>query len=632
MSRVAATSAGRRVRAAAQTCIGGCGGRNGGRRGSSAGTVTTDQILIGVGLTLVLAVACQLVGNLLRLPSLILLLPVGFAAGALTNDVNPNALLGAAFQPLVSLSVAVILYDAGLGLDIGRLKGHTRRVVTRLLVIGIPITWGAAAAMVGPLFGMSGGAALMLGAILVVSGPTVVGPLLDFVRPTERPRAVLTWEGSLTDPIGGLLGAVVFHAVSASTKARFGNQVLNFFSGVGVGVLGGAIGAAVLWLVLVLVRPGEILGTLAQLATVVGVAAGCDVIREDSGLIAAIAMGLAVSTVRAFNAPERQPFFEILVQLIIGVLFISISATVTPASLRHLVWPTVGLVAFLVLVVRPFVAYVSTLRTDLSSGERAFIGWMAPRGIVAAATASTFSTTLVNDHVKDADKILPITFLVIVLTVTLYGLTAAPVAKLLGVVRATVSRPLLAGNDPWVVELGRALRSTGVSAVMWTDDADVREEIQQAGLELLPNDLIRATGESAELEGVTMTLLLMNEDGFNALAAAILTGGESGEIYRLGTPADAQGTPPSYAGGEVLFGPHLGRDSLLRRYRSGSALVAGDTDTPVPAGDDLLFRIRADGRVVPVTMTSLPRGEPGDRTILLGSPSASHRGGARDGR
>jgi hypothetical protein len=476
----------------------------------------------------------------------------------------------------------------------------------------------------------------MLGAILVVSGPTVVGPLLDFVRPTERPRAVLTWEGSLTDPIGGLLGAVVFHAVSASTKTGVPKQAVHFLTGVGIGVLGAAMGVAILWLVLVLIRPGQILGTAAQLAAVVGVAAACDVMHEDSGLIAAIVMGLVVSTARVFQAPERQPFFEILVQLTIGVLFISISATVTPDSLRHLGWPTLGLVALLILVVRPLVASVCTLRTDLSRGSRAFIGWMAPRGIVAAATASTFSVALVNDHVKGADKILPVTFLVIVLTVTLYGLTAAPVAKRLGVVRKTVSRPLLVGNDPWVVELGRTLRGAGVSAVMWTDNAHIRQQIRHAGLELFPKDLIGARGESAELEGVTMILLLMNEDGFNALAATILEGGEGGRVYRLGSLADAHGTPPLYAGGQVLFGPHLARDGLLRRYRAGETLVTGDGDAPVPADDNLLFRIRTDGQLAPVTMSAPPAGEPGDRTILLApspSPAAlSDRRGVGDGR
>jgi NhaP-type Na+/H+ or K+/H+ antiporter len=179
--------------------------------------VTTDQILTGVGLILVLAVGSQVLASKLRIPALILLLPVGFIAGALTGDVNPQKLLGAAFEPLVSLSVAVILYEAGLGLDLHKLKGHTRRVVIRLIVLGVLITWGHAASVAAPLLGMSRGAAVMLGIILVVSRPTVVGPLLNFVRPAERLQLVLIWEGSMIDPVGGILGALVFHGVTAGT-------------------------------------------------------------------------------------------------------------------------------------------------------------------------------------------------------------------------------------------------------------------------------------------------------------------------------------------------------------------------------------------------------------------------------
>jgi NhaP-type Na+/H+ or K+/H+ antiporter len=177
--------------------------------------VTTNQVLLGVGLILVLAVGSQVLASRLRMPAIIVLLPAGFIAGALTTDVNPQLLLGAAFQPLVSLSVAVILYDAGLGLDLRKLRGHTRRVVTRLITLGVTVTWAFGAVFAALLLGMSSGAALMTGAILVVSGPTVVGPLLRFVRPTERLQRVLAWEGSLIDPVGGILGAVVFSAVLA---------------------------------------------------------------------------------------------------------------------------------------------------------------------------------------------------------------------------------------------------------------------------------------------------------------------------------------------------------------------------------------------------------------------------------
>src|ERR1700727_2723473 len=190
--------------------------------------VTTNQILIGVGLILVLAVGSQVLASRLRIPAIIVLLPVGFVAGALTSDVNPDKLLGPAFEPLVSLSVAVILYDAGLGLDMRKLKGHVRTIVIRLIVLGVLITWVLAAVVAAPLLGMSRGAAVMLGIILVVSGPPVVGPLLAFVRPTERLQRVLIWEGSLIDPVGGILGALVFHAVIASTHRGPGDKFGQF--------------------------------------------------------------------------------------------------------------------------------------------------------------------------------------------------------------------------------------------------------------------------------------------------------------------------------------------------------------------------------------------------------------------
>jgi NhaP-type Na+/H+ or K+/H+ antiporter len=194
--------------------------------------VTTNQVLLGVGLILALAVGSQVIASRLRIPALIILLPAGFIAGAITTDVNPQDLLGAAFQPLVSLAVAVILYDAGMSLDLRKLRGHIRRVVIRLIAIGVPVTMVLAAVFAGLLLGMSSKAALMLGAILVVSGPTVVGPLLLFIRPIERLQRVLSWEGSLIDPVGGILGAVVFHAVVASTRKGLGYQLAQFLAGI----------------------------------------------------------------------------------------------------------------------------------------------------------------------------------------------------------------------------------------------------------------------------------------------------------------------------------------------------------------------------------------------------------------
>ena len=588
--------------------------------------MTTAQILIGFGLIILLAVGSQVLASRLRIPALIVLLPAGFAAGALTGDVNPQHLLGASFQPLVSLSVAVILYDAGLGLDLRKLKGHTRKVVIRLIVLGVLITWVLAAAVAAPLLGMSRGAAVMLGIILVVSGPTVVGPLLGFVRPTERLQRVLIWEGSLIDPVGGVLGALVFHAVSASTSKGPGSQLAQFLLSVAVGLAGGVAGAALLWLLLRKLRLGEVLGTNAQLAAVVGVAAGCDALRDDTGLIAAIFMGLALANMRGFDMPARRPFFETLVQLIIGVLFISISATVTPQSLRHLILPTLVLVAVLVIVARPVAAFAATLKTDLPKGERAFIGWMAPRGIVAAATASTFGAGLAAKGIGGAAKILPATFLVIVATVTLYGLTAAPVARRLRVGRPDRTRPLLVGGDAWVIDLGLALRSAGLEVLMWAALDGQRERISQAGLELAPGELLAAaTGRGARLEGITAVLLLTDEDDFNALAAVLLPTSVDGRVYRLAPQRPSHGVVAPYTGGEILFRKDLTRRAVTDRYADGARITvqradgapAAAHDTPF-AGHDLLFLVRADGHLAAVTQDDTPVPRAGDTMVSLG--------------
>jgi NhaP-type Na+/H+ or K+/H+ antiporter len=586
--------------------------------------VTANQILIGVGLILVLAVGSQVLASRLRIPAIIVLLPAGFVAGALTTDVDPQRLLGPAFEPLVSLSVAVILYDAGLGLDLRKLKGHTRKVVIRLIVLGVLITWAVTAALAAPLFGMSRGAAVMLGIILVVSGPTVVGPLLSFVRPTERLQQVLIWEGSLIDPVGGILGALVFHAVVASTHRGLGGQLGQFTLSILVGLAGGVVGTALLWALLRRLRLGEVLGTTAQLAAVIGVAAACDVLREDAGLLAAIFMGLALANRHGFDIPARRPFFETLVQLIIGLLFISISATVTPQSLRHLLLPTLALVAVLVLAARPIAAFAATVRTDLSKGERAFIGWMAPRGIVAAATASTFGAGLVAKGIGGASRILPVTFVVIVATVTLYGLTAMPAARRLRVGRPSRTRPLLVGGDAWVIDLGLALRSAGLEVLMWAGLDRQREQIRQAGLELAPGELLAAaTGRGARLEGITAVLLLTDEDDFNALASVLLAGSVEGSVYRLAPPQRSHGVVAPYTTGQILFGDGMTRPAVRGRYQDGARIVAHRADGLLPAGQDLLFVVRADGQLAAVTQDGTPTPQAGDTIVALGPVPAA---------
>jgi NhaP-type Na+/H+ or K+/H+ antiporter len=182
-------------------------------------------------------------------------------------------------------------------------------------------------------------------------------------------------------------------------------------------------------------------------ATLLLVAASCDALSDDTGLVAAITMGIALANIPGLDLLEDRPFFQTIVQLTIGLLFISISATVVPGSLPPILLGTLGLIACLVLGVRPVVALVATTGTDLAWSERAFIAGMDPRGIVAASTAATFSAPLAAAGVPGAAELLPITFLVIVGTVSVYGFAAAPLARLLGLGEVEEA-PSLAGADP----------------------------------------------------------------------------------------------------------------------------------------------------------------------------------------
>lgn len=272
-------------------------------------------------------------------------------------------------------------------------------------------------------------------------------------------------------------------------------------------------------------------------------------------------------------------------------------------------------------------AFGAAARTDLSRGERAFVGWMDPRGIVAAATASAFSAGLVERGVPGASKVLPVTFLVIVGTVLLYALTAAPVARRLGVVRAEGTRVLLVGGEPWVVDLGRALRSAGLDVLMWAGLEEERERIKRAGLELAKGDLLAtAINPGARLEGVTAVFLATDDDDFNALASIVMQDNVEGPVYRVGPPHDSHGVVAPYTGGDILFGRSLVRHVLAERYGRGARFLVQPAAAPLPPEYDTLFVVRADHRLDPVTEGRKSVPQDGDTVVLLGpAPTTAPR-------
>jgi NhaP-type Na+/H+ or K+/H+ antiporter len=403
---------------------------------SSATELTQNQLSLGITLIFAVAMLCQVVAPRLRIPALVLLLPAGFVLGILVPGANPMAILGSAFSPVVDLVVAIILFQGGMELGkrhISKADGHT---VLRLVWIGGALTWASATLLAAYIIGLPFAIALLLGAIVTVSGPTVVNPLLDVVRPKKRVRSVLQWEGTLLDPIGALTAVIVFQAIKAGEQASLGESIAVFVVGLVAAAIIAAIGLVVMRVGLRIAGDNRpVLGTQVLLGTVILASGLANVVTDDVGLLTALLMGIGVAKMaRTYDkdvGPVR-PFFDIVVNVAIGVLFVGLSTLVTPESVAPLVLPTLGVIAILILVVRPGMVLLMTIRKGFSMRERLFIGWMAPRGIVAAATAASTSTTLIALKVDGAHDLLPVTFMIIAGTVFVYGLTAVPMARLLG--------------------------------------------------------------------------------------------------------------------------------------------------------------------------------------------------------
>ncbi len=574
--------------------------------------------MLGVGLIFVLAVGSQVLATRLHVPPIAVLLPAGFLAGMATRYVNLHLLLGTAYPPLVSLAVAVLLYYSGLNLDLHYLAGLTRRSVFWLVGIGVPVTAALAGLVAAPVLSISAGAASVLGGVLVLSGPAVVSPLLAIVRPAERLGRVLTWESNLIIPAGAIVVVLAVQAVLASLGGSVADQVADAAVSVAIGVVGGVIGTVLLWLALQKLALEHTLGTSTQLAVVIVVAGACDVLQSGTGIIAAIVMGLALANMPGFDVPARLPFLEMPIQLTIDVLLVSLAATVTPHALWPLVLPTLAVVGVLVLIARPAVALMAIRPGGLTRRERLFAGCIAPRGVTAAALAAAVGAQLAGSGVGGAGRILPVTLLAIMLTIIFYGLAAAPAARWLGVLRSPRTRPLLVGGDAWVIDLGRTLQAAGLDVLMWAGLERQREQITEAALELAPGELLASvTADRADPSGINTVLLLTGEDDFNALAASVLRYSVGDRVFRLGPPASGRGVVAPYTGGDVLFGPTLNRSTLASRYKNGARIVALNAAGTLPAGHDLLFLVRADGRLDPATRRRTPTPRDGDTVVAL---------------
>ncbi len=419
--------------------------------------------IAGIG---VLAIACQWFAWWVKLPAILFLLLAGILTGPVLGLLHPDDLFGELLFPFVSLSVAVILFEGSLTLKFSDIAG-LERVVQRMVTSGLLVTWAVAAMAAYLLLDFPPELALLFGAFIVVTGPTVIVPLLRTVRPTAHVANILRWEGIVIDPIGALLAVLVFEfIISGQGGEAIGHTLASFARIIGVGVVFGILSGQFLGLALRNHWLPEFLHNVATLALVFAVFAVSNAVEAEAGLLTVTVMGIRLANMRAVSIEHILDFKESLSVVLISALFIILAARIDFAQLHTLGWGALGVLAVIQFIARPVKIALATWGSSLRWQERALLAWIGPRGIVAAAVAALFSLKLQAAGYPEAELLVPLTFLVIIGTVVLQSGTAGLLARGLGVAEPEARGFLIVGANPVARVIAAALQKRGYHSVL----------------------------------------------------------------------------------------------------------------------------------------------------------------------
>jgi NhaP-type Na+/H+ or K+/H+ antiporter len=588
-----------------------------------------------------LGLAAQWLAWRLRLPAILLLLLFGFAVGQL-GDVDPEALIGRELLfSVVSLSVAVILFEGGLSLRVSEVR-ETGTAVFRLVTAGILVTWLLTAAAARWVLGMEIAVAALVGAMLVVSGPTVILPLLRQVRPVRRIGSVVKWEGIINDPVGAVLAVLVFEAVLSGGfhKAAVATLV-GLGTTVAVAAIVGTLSALTLVFMLRRYWIPDYLQNLAFLSAVVIAFAASNLIQPESGLVTVTLFGFILANQRATTIRHVVEFKENLRVLLISCLFIVLASRIKLDDLTALGFRGLIFLGLMLLVVRPAAVLVSSFRTDLRLRERLFLAWIAPRGIVAAAVSSIFAAKLLSTAdlspamTASVNQIVPVTFLVIVGTVTVYGLSAGPLARWLKVAASNPQGILFAGASPVVQEMARAIYKEGYEVLLVdTNHASIRAARMSGLPTAWANVLSEYVRDEVDFGGVGRLLAMTANDEVNALATKEFSQffGRA-EVYQLAMKVpetDRRDGLSREHVGRILFGPDTTFARLSQRFAGGAVIkkTSLTDEFDYNAFQEyyghsalVLFLVTKSGDLKVVTAGETVNAEPGQKLISLVDPA-----------
>ncbi|RZL28300.1 MAG: sodium:proton antiporter, partial [Sphingomonas sp.] len=484
-------------------------------------TYMEDTILLLVVGVAVAGVFGQWLGWKLKLPAIIPLLAIGALAGPVAGIIRPSVALGEVMRPAIGMAVAIIVFEGGLNLNLRELRSAGSGVL-RLVAVALPLNWVFGTLAAHFVAGMSWPVSVLVGAILVVTGPTVIMPLLRQAKLEPRSASFLKWEAIVNDPIGATVTLLVLSFLTLSTTMSTGDAVLHLAWRT---LIGGGIAAALGLVVPFGIRTlfrrdlaPEYLKTPILLAGALGVYAAGEAVQPETGLIGATLFGVVLANIDVTGLQELRRFKEALTVFLVSGLFILLTANIDRQTVLMLSWPIAATTLAILFVARPLAIALAMIGAKVSWRERLLVGWIGPRGVVAAAIAGVAGERLAKAGYPDAQLVLPLIFAVIASTVVLHGLSLAPIARRLGLASGGRSGLLIVGASSFTVALGEALREAGVPVLVVDRSALALKAARLAGLQTMRIEVLSVLGEETiDLRDYEHLLAATPDDAYNAL-------------------------------------------------------------------------------------------------------------------
>ncbi len=474
--------------------------------------------MLVLALALAAGVLAQSLARHIRIPGIVLLLAAGASLGPDgLGWVQPRS-LGDGLFGIVDLAVAIILFEGGLNLDISRLR-RAQTPIRRLVIVGALITMIGGTLSVHWLLDWSWIRAFLFGSLVVVTGPTVIGPLVGELRLRPRVATVLEAEGVLIDPVGAILAVLMLEFALAPDTGALASGAVALFLRLGFGIAVGLLAGVVLGSLLRVRRVvPEGFENIFTLAAVLLLFQGCDQVVSESGILAVTIAGVVVGNMHTRVDRDLREFKDQLSVLLIGLLFVLLAADIRFADMQSLGWRGLAVVGALVLLVRPINVWFATVGSELSVRERLLLAWLAPRGIVAAAMASVVAAALEGHGLTGGAELRALVFLTIAGTVVLAGLTGRPVSSLLGVRLPGRDTVAILGAQGLGLALASELRDGGTPVVFLDSNPHCCRRAEEAGFSVVfGNALEERTLQRARFDGVGSAIGLTPNETLNGL-------------------------------------------------------------------------------------------------------------------